>query len=684
MPRVEQSDHRPPGEAEDTAAIRAALEAVTLGFRVVPLAPGRKVPLFVNAHQGEKPEAGRAKCTGQCGQVGHGAHDGTTDPNKIRQWFRDEPRAGLGGGMGVLIGIDIDFQHGGRLLNTFPATRTHYSGRGNGNRHLIYAYEPGSVASKISQRNGWLPGVDVKAGPGAYLVLPPTLHETSKKPYTVGDENGGVIHVLTDDEVRAIGAEAGVGLPGLAQKREVPAGGSPPPSRDLFAASGHREPSKVLDALRNPPARGQGVTNEWLATVAGHYARAHRENRDFYDVEVRRAIAMVDAHYEDASKTIDSIWDKEHSKEGERAWAVAQRVEAKLVEHEAKAAFSRALSELDPAPPFDLGTLEDVLARPKQEQFRIQGLMLADGFTSIVAQRKTGKTTFNLNMADAMLTGRDFLGRFPVTPVDGTIAILNYEVSGHQLGLWADKVGVDRKRLILVNLRGRRNPLSHEQDRAELVAKLRGYDVESMFVDPFSRAFYGESQQDNTQVQAFLNDLDVFARSEVGVRDVVLNVHAGWNGNRSRGASALEDHPDSIVWLRKNEDDTENGPRYLSALGRDVDVDEDQLAFDASTQRLSLTGLGSRQQAKREQKTADLEAPILAVVRQDPGANTTTIEKRLREQQVRFQNGDVNRALQVMSDAALVRREKGQYGAIRNYPAGETLTIASGKARDDF
>ena len=46
-------------------------------------------------------------------------------------------------------------------------------------------------------------------------------------------------------------------------------------------------------------------------------------------------------------------------------------------------------------------------------------MVLADGFTSVVAQRKTGKTTFNLNLADSFLTGRDFLGRFPVVPVTG-------------------------------------------------------------------------------------------------------------------------------------------------------------------------------------------------------------------------------------------------------------------------
>ncbi|MFE7197579.1 AAA family ATPase [Microbacterium oxydans] len=661
------------GGAEDSDALASALRWAANGWPVFPLRAGDKTPAIANPHPKGSKE--RGECTGQCGKLGHGVHDASRDPEKIRRMFAGRPDANIGGATTDRLVVDLDLNHGGAPVNELPATRVHESGRGNGNTHRVYRLGSSDLA-RLAKSAPLAPGVDLRVGPGAYIVLPGSIHPATGKPYTVADERPE--HDLTDDEVRAIWSAYGATLPGA---------GSPARSHDLPVGGVRLGGSNIVELLSNPPERGSGQTNDWLTKVSGHYAHQYRDRRDLYELHVRLAAAMVDSTYEDTEAVMTSIWGSEQSKPvpaDERQQRIAERVEAKLIEHEAKIAFGRALAELDPSAPFDLGTLEEVLARPEQEQFRIGGLMLADGFTSIVAQRKTGKTTLNLNMADALLSGRDFLGRFPVTPVDGTVAILNYEVSGHQLGLWADKVGVDRQRLILVNLRGRRNPLSHEQDRAELVKQLRGYGVESLFIDPFSRAFYGESQQDNTQVQAFLNDLDVFAREEVGVRDVILNVHAGWNGNRSRGASALEDHPDSIIWLRKNEDDGDNGPRFLSALGRDVDVDEDQLGFDHSTQRLSLTGLGSRQQAKREQKSNDLEAPILAAVRHDPGVNTTHIEKRLREQQVRFQNGDVNRALKAMDEAGTIRREKGQYGAIRNYPAADTLTMPKGASRDDF
>lgn len=662
---------------QNNPAMDHALAWAEQGWPVFPLKPNSKIPLFPSPH----PKG--TKCDGRCGQTGHGVLDATRDPDKIRQMFEGHAGANIGGATTGRVVIDLDYQHGGERADALPPTRTHLSGRGNGNEHLIYR-AAGPVSQRLSQGK-LADGVDLKSGSSAYVVLPPSLHPDTGQPYTVADEADDE-HPLTDDELAAVWTAYGKPLPG--QRRETPAAATEPLSRDTTEPLGLLGRSEAVQFILNPPERGQGRTNDALSKVCGYYARQYREQRALYEHHVRAWLAQVDPNYEDADKTIESVWETEHSKEGERAFAVAQRVEAKLVEHEAKILFGKALAELEPAAPLDIGTLGEVLARPHQEQYRVGGLVLMDGFTSVVAMRKTGKTTFNLNLADSLLTGRDFLGRFPVTPVDGTVAILNYEVSGHQLALWADKVGIDRTRLLLVNLRGRRNPLSHDQDRAELAAKLRDHGVESLLVDPFSRAFYGDNANDNTQVQAFLNDLDVFARSEVGARDVVLNVHSGWGGDRSRGASALEDHPDSIVWLRKNNDDGDNGPRFLSALGRDVDVDEDQLLFDPTTQRLSLTGLGSRHQAKREQKRSDLEPEILRLVTANPGINSGGVTAGLKERGNSFQKGAENDALKAMRAAGRIGWKRGANNASLWYPAGHpdavTTVPLAGTGEEEF
>jgi hypothetical protein len=110
-----------------------------------------------------------------------------------------------------------------------------------------------------------------------------------------------------------------------------------------------------------------------------------------------------------------------------------------------------------PPPPFDAGTLRDMLARPQPPQARVDGLIPWEASTLIPAQRKTGKTTLLLNLSRWLLTGEPFLGTFEVQPVDGLVALLNYEVSGDTITHWADEAGLDPDRFFIVNLRGRRN-----------------------------------------------------------------------------------------------------------------------------------------------------------------------------------------------------------------------------------
>lgn len=274
-------------------------------------------------------------------------------------------------------------------------------------------------------------------------------------------------------------------------------------------------------------------------------------------------------------------------------------------------------------PPMDAGLLRDVLARPAEPPHRVDGLIPSDGGTLLIAQRKTGKTTLTLNLARTLITGEQFLGRFDVRPIAGTVAILNYEVSGAQIARWANDVGIPDELLLLVNLRGRRNPLAHDTDREQLAALLRHHQVESLIVDPFGRAYTGLNQNDAGEVGAWLADLDRFARGEAGVSDVILTVHAGWQKDRTRGSSALEDWADSILTLTKNEDDT----RFLKAIGRDVELQEDSLHYDEITRLLRLTGTGSRRQSIDAQQAEDWLDEVVRHVEKNVGINKGQLEK---------------------------------------------------------
>lgn len=332
-----------------------------------------------------------------------------------------------------------------------------------------------------------------------------------------------------------------------------------------------------------------------------------------------------------------------------------------------------------PAEPFDAGTLAEILARPAEPDARIDRLLPWEASALITAQRKTGKTIMQLNMARSLLTGEDFLGRFGVRPLSGDVAFLNFEVSGAQLARWADEVGIPSGRFYLVNLRGRRNPLIDPEDRQQLADTLRARGVETVFCDPFGRAYTGNSQNDAGEVQSFLMSLDLFVRAEVGAKDLILAAHAGWNGERTRGSSALEDWADVLVTLTRDDTEDGDGERYLRAVGRDVELDEDRLDFDQATRRLTLAGAGSRKQAGKQRKIVDLLPQVIKVIEDRPGIKKAELLHQLRAVTSGFQDSDVNKATRQAEADGFIRIESlGAGKATLHYPCQPLPTVASG------
>ncbi|MBI4576931.1 MAG: bifunctional DNA primase/polymerase [Planctomycetes bacterium] len=119
----------------------------------------------------------------------HGVHDASTDPYTIRGWWRRWPTANVGVACGPTSGLlvlDIDPRHGGdatlatmeRTYGALPATVEALTGRGDGGRHLYFAWPVGTERVRSPG-----PGVDA-LGPGRYLVAPPSVHPVSGQPYT--------------------------------------------------------------------------------------------------------------------------------------------------------------------------------------------------------------------------------------------------------------------------------------------------------------------------------------------------------------------------------------------------------------------------------------------------------------------------------------------------------------------
>ena len=402
---------------------------------------------------------------------------------------------------------------------------------------------------------------------------------------------------------------------GLINKKDEPwpvttAQNASPTAQTNHAPAAGAGPAPAMSAAA--PATSTGTANTSHQSSADDLTETQIRRNQAAAQEVERLRAQRTA------ARILEVEDEHHT--------IADRVRRRILDDKASREYKRITDP--PAPPFDLDTLAGVLARPADPPMRAEGLIPWSGSALVVAQRKTGKTTLLLNYARALMTGEHFLGDFPIIPLAATerVAFLNYEVSAAQLGRWAHEVGCDPDRLILANLRGRRNPLGNDDDRAALAAHLRAANVTSVIVDPFGRAYTGESQNDNGEVQSFLISLELFVREEVGALDLMLATHAGWDGERTRGASALEDWGDVIITMTKDDDDK----RFIKAIGRDVDIDEDALEMDPLTRTLTRTGEGGRsQKSKIPPRVAKLAVLVVRAASQAPGCSRADIKRAI-------------------------------------------------------
>ena len=151
-----------------------ALDYVARGWPVFPLAAAGKLPAIANPHPYGSPE--RAACRGECGLDGHGLHDASLDPDRIRRWWTEHPRANIGLRTGVAFDVlDVEGEEGDRALGALareaggtletmgPMVETAHGS------HLFF------LPTGAGNRAGIVPQVDWR-GAGGYVVAPPSVH----------------------------------------------------------------------------------------------------------------------------------------------------------------------------------------------------------------------------------------------------------------------------------------------------------------------------------------------------------------------------------------------------------------------------------------------------------------------------------------------------------------------------
>ncbi len=140
--------------------LETALALAESGYKVFPVAPGTKFPL----------------------RGSHAAHDGTTDTDKIRQWWSLNPLANIGIATDGMLVVDCDVQKDGSQAGQPNSWGTEHAEAlqqaasaivktPNGGTHYYFRAPEVKVRSSVSEI---APGVDIRAGAGSYAVTPPS------------------------------------------------------------------------------------------------------------------------------------------------------------------------------------------------------------------------------------------------------------------------------------------------------------------------------------------------------------------------------------------------------------------------------------------------------------------------------------------------------------------------------
>jgi hypothetical protein len=233
------------------------------------------------------------------------------------------------------------------------------------------------------------------------------------------------------------------------------------------------------------------------------------------------------------------------------------------------------------------------------QRWLIEGILPVNGNVSVVAAMKTGKSTFVYNLMHSLIFGEPLLNYFRTNEFDGRVGFVNFELTEEQCQDWFFRSPIgSTDRIHVWNLRGEPNPFRTDQSIAEFANEVLDEGIRVLILDPWSSLFVGDTNS-NDEVKQFWLKLDAFKKAS-GAKELVIPIHAGRDVTKSRGASTLDDHPDSIIHITRQSD----GVRTLRATGRDVDVPEGELTFDKDT--LLLTYKGAVSPEAKDERIAKL------------------------------------------------------------------------------
>jgi hypothetical protein len=245
------------------------------------------------------------KSPGKHPRVKNGSLNASTDPQQVRDWWAKwgkHGRLNFGQTLAGRAVVDIDVADGKPGLETWTElcgghdglddyTLTYRTGRG-GTQYVFRLPEGEQGGKADGYGNSLGEAVDFKTGPGAYVMVP-------------GSKTVDVYTVVCD----AATEELPDWIAELARAKAKKTATIDGKTVTVHGGS-------LLSELIMLPADHPGRGNDWLAKLAGHYAKLFRDKKDLYlaHCTVMNMMSTDPIEQADFTKTTESIWNTEQAK----------------------------------------------------------------------------------------------------------------------------------------------------------------------------------------------------------------------------------------------------------------------------------------------------------------------------------------------------------------------------------
>jgi AAA domain-containing protein/bifunctional DNA primase/polymerase-like protein len=447
----------------------------------------------------------------------------------------------------------------------------------------------------------------------------------------------GPLHIWTDnppdflaDAIRETGKKTLTKLEYIAWRDHD--GSNPAAMRDLdLGFLGGGDDQAEVDALLDEIVSGSGVVPEPVATETPQIGSGLSAPVD----EVPDEFAELRAHPK-LLREVEQIYRREMAKQ----WY--DRLRNRGPRADLKARIKAATDRLDRIPDDEEGVT-----------WRIEDLWQQGQTVLLTAQYKAGKTTMVINAIRSLVDGKPFLGQFVTTAATRGVYVVNAEMTGRQFRRWLREAGIEnRDRVFAMHVREAGTAAGDILDatsRELLIEELREADAQVLILDPLNPLLSAAGVDENasTEVARWFNALtDVVERSPV--EDVLLVHHFGHQGERGRGSSKFMDAPDAIWTYTKgtpkgrhavpDDDDllgeieTAAEPRYLAAIGRDVELSKSRVDYDAVTRMLTMPVVGAGPDRRRVERAEMVQEQtlghIVSFVVASPGITFNALYER--------------------------------------------------------